>query len=97
MYNETDAIKHINNTLKQKFGVTYNDDDILNVIDIIWDYYEDNGLLDLDSDNDIDIEDLLDTVNRLLKKDKENQIKAEHIEAIVRSEMDYEDTIILEE
>ncbi len=97
MYNETDAVKLINDRLTQEFGVTYHDDDILNVIDIIWDYYEDNGLLDLDNDEDIDVEDLLDTVKRLLKKDKENKIKFEHIEVIVRSEMDYEDSILADE
>lgn len=93
MYDENQAIKHINSALKQTDGITYSDDDILNIIDIIWDYYEQNGLLDLDNDDDLDYDHLLDWVKHLLKKDKGNNVKDEHIETIVKAELDYEDSI----
>lgn len=93
MYDENQAIKYINAALKQTGGVTYPDDDILNIIDIIWDYYEQNGLLDLDNDDDLDYDHLLDWVKHLLKKDKGNNVKDEHIETIVKAELDYEDSI----
>lgn len=93
MYDENSAVKYINDVLNQKAGVTYSDDDILNVIDIIWDYYEQNGLLDLDNDDELDCDHLLDSVKHLLKKDKGNRVKEEHIEIIVNAELDYEDSI----
>lgn len=93
MYDENQAIKYINAVLKQTDGITYPDDDILNIIDIIWDYYEQNGLLDLDNDDDLDYDHLLDWVKHLLKKDKGNNVKDEHIETIVKAELDYEDSI----
>lgn len=99
MYDENNAVKYINDVLNQKAGVTYSDDDILNVIDIIWDYYEQNGLLDIDidSDDELDPDHLLDFVKRLLKKDKGNRVKEEHVEIIVNAELDYEDSIEDEE
>lgn len=93
MYDENQAIKYINEELEKTLSVTYPDDDLLNVIDIMWDYYEENGLLDLDSDDELDIDHLIESVARLLKKDRENKIKPEHIETIVKAELDYEDSI----
>ena len=42
-FNEDKAIKYIKSKLPM--GVEYDDDDILNVIDIIFDYYEDTYLI----------------------------------------------------
>lgn len=97
MYDENQAINYINEELGKTLGVSYPDDDLLNVIDIMWDYYEENGLLDLDSDDELDIDHLVESVARLLKKDRENNIKPEHIETIVKAELDYEDSIELDE
>lgn len=93
MYDENQAIKYINNELSRTIGVTYPDDDLLNVIDIMWDYYEENGLLDIDSDDELDIDHLIESVGRLLRKDRENNVKPEHVETIVKAELDYEDSI----
>lgn len=93
MYDENEAIKYIKAVLKQSEGVSYSDDDILNIIDIIWDYYEQNGLLDLDNDDELDYDHLLDSVKHLLKKDKGNKVKEEHVETIVKAELDYEDSL----
>ena len=44
-YDEDDAIKFIRETLPQEVSEKYSDDEILYVIDIIWDWYERNGYL----------------------------------------------------
>lgn len=93
MFDETQAIKHINDELLKTHGITYPDDEILNVIDIIWDYYEDNGLLDVESDDELDIDHLIESVMRLLKKDSNNIINTDFVETIVKAELDYEDSI----
>lgn len=94
-FDEDKAIEYIRQQLSDDVKNLYDDDEILNVIDIIWDYYEDNGFLDIngDDDDDADIDDIVDYVKSMLKKDKEAKIKAEHVNAIVKAELDYEKSL----
>ncbi|MDE6321217.1 MAG: hypothetical protein K2L93_02870 [Muribaculaceae bacterium] len=99
MYDETQAVKHINHALQDAYGITYPTDELLNVIDIIWDFYDDNDLLDLDIDNEaeLDVEALRDKVRKMLAKDRNSPIKPEHIDAIIDAELQYEDEADAEE
>lgn len=99
MYDETQAIKHINKSLTDAFGVTYPSDELLNVIDIIWDYYDDNDLLDLDIDNEaeLDVDSLRAKVRAMLAKDRQSPINPEHIDTIIDAELEYEDQVDAEE
>ncbi len=92
MFDEIQAVKHINKALNAAFGVTYPHDEILNVIDIIWDYYEDNDLLSLDINNDKELDEdaLKAKVRKVLAKDRHTPIVQEHVDAIVDAELDYE-------
>ena len=47
-YDENIAIKQIRKVLSDKSNAIYDDDEILNVIDMIWDFYDENGMLDID-------------------------------------------------
>lgn len=97
-YDEIKAVEYINNVLKNNNRPQYDEDEVLNVIDMIWDYYEENGLLDVDladDDDDEDIEDdLIDYVSRMLKKDKEAEVDQIDVPLMVRAEIEYEDSII---
>lgn len=96
-FDEQKAIEYINNRLQKEYSIKYDDDEILNVIDMIFDYYEDNGMLDIncdDDDEDVDRQ-LIEYVAKMLKKDLYSQIKQEHIETIVGAELDYEASIEL--
>ena len=44
-FDEDDAVKFIRAELPQDVSLKYDDDEILCIIDIIWDYYEKKGLL----------------------------------------------------
>lgn len=71
----------------------YCDDDILNIIDAIWDCYEENGLLEIDADDEDDTmpEDEINTyVVRMMRKDKGCKVEPADIDAIVRAELEYE-------
>lgn len=95
-FDETLAIKYINKVLSEQGRTTYPDDEILNVIDMIWDYYEENGMLDpdLDDEDDEDIEqDLNDYVCRMLAKDRASVINPDDVTAIVAAEIAYEDSL----
>ena len=96
-FDETKAIEHINNALINAGRKSYPEDEILNVIDMIWDFYEENGLLEIDADlDDEDLateEEISDYVTRMIKKDKASLIKLEDIPVIVTAEIDYEATL----
>ncbi len=97
MFDENDAIEYINAYLQNSFGITYDEDEILNVIDIIWDYYEDNDLIDIDSDSELDFDDLVASVKKTLSRDKGSKISADHIDSIVSAEIEYEDSLDLDD
>lgn len=99
LYDENKAVEYINNALRDNGHATYPEDEILNVIDMIWDYYEENGLLEIDDDfspdEDEDISaELCDYVRRMLKKDPHAVIKPEDISIIVDAEIAYEDSVL---
>lgn len=94
-YDESDAIKYI----REKTGNlldAYDDDQILNIIDIVWDWQEANGYLEIDADDaddEIDVQALADHAIHLLYKDKGNLVKDAHVRPVVEAELEYEDTI----
>ena len=96
-FDENKAIAHIREQLGEERSSVYSDDDLLNVIDIIWDFYEENGLLEIDPDEELDEEDVLDDLRtytkRMLSKDKGSIIKAEDVNDIIDAEIDYENTL----
>ena len=75
----------------------YSDDDILLVIDIIFEFYENKGYFDLndidESDDEFDESELFEFVKKSLKKDKDNPIDLDDVENIVHLELEYEDSI----
>lgn len=91
-FDEIKAIKFIQNEI----GINIDDDEILNIIDIIWDYYEDNGLLDFSIDNlenDIDVSSLIKHAQTTIKKDKLAKIDIDLVEKIVLAELQYENSL----
>lgn len=95
-FDEELAIKFIRNFASGNKLAEYDDDEILNVIDIIWDYYEDNGMLEISEeidDDDVKPDILIDYVKSILRKDKSATIKDEHVADIVKGELAYENTL----
>ena len=96
-YEENDAVKYILSNLPSDVAEKYSDDDILLVIDIIFEFYENKGYLDLndidESDDEFDESELFEFVKKSLKKDKDNPIDVDDVENIVHLELEYEDSI----
>ncbi|MCH5247202.1 MAG: hypothetical protein J1E99_03495 [Muribaculaceae bacterium] len=93
-FDESKAVDFINERLN---GKKYPADELLNVIDMIWDYYESNGMLEIDAEDDYeeDIEEqLVDYVKNQLARDKEANVDVADVPAIVRAELDYEDSLL---
>lgn len=94
-FDESEAIKFIQKRLPKAID----DDDILNIIDIIWDYYEDNGLLDVsfsdfdDDDDEYVLPKLVLHAKKMLQKDKFSTLSLDDVESIVLAEIEYEKTL----
>nr|MBD5376440.1 hypothetical protein [Bacteroides sp.] len=94
MYDEQEAIQFIRTSTGSILDC-YDDDQILNIIDIVWDWQEANGYLEIDADDDdeIDVAALTDHAVHLLRKDKGNEVKDEHVRLIVEAELEFEDSL----
>lgn len=97
-FDENKAVEWINKALVEAGRKPYDEDQVLNVVDMIWDFYEENGLLDIDADADEpdeDIEpDLIDYVIRMLRKDSGATVDAADVPLMVKAEIDYEDSVL---
>ena len=56
LYDEDDSVKFIQNYLPQELKGKFSNDDINYIVDLIYDFYESNGMLDDDCDDEIKIE-----------------------------------------
>lgn len=95
-FDEKDAIKAMRATISDENSALYDDDELLNVIDIIWDWYDDQGLLDIDAeadDEDVNTDALIKHVGKMLAKDSDSPIKREDIEPLVSAELRYEQSL----
>lgn len=97
-FDENKAVEWINKALVEAGRKPYDEDQVLNVVDMIWDFYEENGLLDIDADADEpdeDIEpDLIDYVTRMLRKDSGATVDTADVPLMVKAEIDYEDSVL---
>lgn len=96
-YDEDDAVKFIQNYLPQEIKGKYSNDDINYVIDIIYDFYDEKGFMDDDTDEntvvDIDEDEMIEYVLKYTKKDKINNFESEDISFIIQGEMAYCESI----
>ena len=92
-FDENDAIEFINKALASKGKPQYGDDDLLLLIDAMYDFYDDNDDFDSDFDEESNIEPLVDYVTKTISKDPDNSIKSEDVRDIVLAEIEYESTL----
>lgn len=95
-FDEKEAIKTMRSVLSEESSRLYDDDELLNVIDIIWDWYDDQRLLDIDSeadDEEVNTEALIKHVGKMIAKDTDSPIKREDIEPLVTAELHYEQSL----
>lgn len=96
-FDEENAVSFIRNYVGKDISEKYSDDEILYVTDIIWDYYEKNGMLTLDAgiteDESLDVDKLISYVKKEIKNDKEIMMDPQDLESIVKGELAYEESI----
>ena len=92
-YNETEAIELMCAVLPQE---SRDEDAVCEVLDLIYDYYEENGELDLDCDgDDTDVAEMVAYIERYLKKNAPAvQFTTGQIADMVAAEIEYEDSLV---
>lgn len=91
VYDDEDAMRYIRNYLPQELKEKFSDDDIYYVLDLIYEYYESNGLFDDDADDivDIDEEEVIEFVAKNAKRDGFTQFEGDDILFIIQGEFEY--------
>ncbi len=97
IYDDSEAVKFIQEHLPQEVQGKYTDDDILLMTDIMVEFYERNGWLDSDEDEEIeiDVEEIVNYVANACKKDKDCKFDTnpELIRWVIEAELDYEESL----
>ena len=95
LYDEDDSVKFIQNYLPQELKGKFSNDDINYIVDLIYDLYESNGMLDDDGDDEIEIdeEEVVNYVIKNAQKDGVGKFEPEEITFIVQGELEYCDSI----
>lgn len=96
-FDEEEAIKFIRATLPEDKSIQISDNQILYVIDCIWDWYERNGYLAINADvteeEEIDVDKLVAYVQKEMRRADELAVNTADVEAIVKGELQYEESI----
>jgi len=89
-YDEDKAVEYILQHLPDELKDTVDEDKIDYVLDVIYDYYDEKGLIDEDSTEEasIDEEDMFKYIRKCAKKDKIELSEAE-IQVILDGEFEY--------
>jgi len=92
-YDEDEAIALMKSALGPEAPA---DEDIYQVLDLIFDYYDENGELDInaDADDETDIDEMTDFIAGYLKGKSKSSLTREQIKALVLAEVGYEDSLL---
>ena len=90
VYDEDEAVKFILNTLPADAKERINDEKIEYVLDVVYEFYDENGLIDEDSTEEasIDEEEMFKFILKFSKKDKIN-LSEDDIQLILDGEYEY--------
>lgn len=96
-YNEEKAVKFIRNYMPENINEKYTDDEILTVVDTIWDYYEKKGLLSLNNleteDELLNVDELVEYVKKEMRQEEDLPVDTGDIPYIVKGELEYEESL----
>jgi len=101
LYDDNESVKFIKNILPDDIRQKYNDDDIIYLVDLIYDFYESKGFMDDDIETeedddtqvDFDEDELVAYVQNNAIADGMGKYKTEDIALIVQAELDYCESI----
>ena len=91
VFDEDEAVKYIYDSLSPELKKRISQDDIDYVMDVMYEYFEENNLIDEDSTDEaaIDEEDMLDFIMSCIKNDKVVNLTRDDVLVILESEFEY--------
>lgn len=102
LYDDSESVAFIRKEIVSEHGQEFlkgiTDDDIVYLIDVIYDYFDSRGLLGGEEDEDdapieIDLDDLVDYAEKSIKNNGMGPFSRELIEAVVQAENDFTDQL----
>ncbi len=90
-FDDDEAIAFILKFIPKELKEKVTEDDIAYILDIIYDFYESNGLIDEDSTEEasIDEEDMLNFAMKAIKKDKVVNLSEDEVQILLNGEFEY--------
>lgn len=95
-FDENDAIEYIRQYAQNKIKNKYTDDDILLLIDTIYDFYESDYDIEAkyeDEGDECSVNEIVNYVKKNLRRDPDNQIEMDDVKVLVEGEIEYENTL----
>ena len=93
-YDDDEAIRFIRNYIPPELKEKFSDDDINYIIDLIYEFYDEQGIFD-DEFVEFSEDELIQFVIKNGKKDGVGKFKTDEIALIVQGELEYCDSINL--
>jgi len=94
IFDDAAAVKYIQSHLPQEAQEKFTDDEVLYISDTVYDYYESNGFLSADADEEVDID--MDEITEYVVKGAKRHgfnFDPELVRWVIEAEMDYEESL----
>ncbi|MCD7933359.1 MAG: hypothetical protein LUH15_19500 [Tannerellaceae bacterium] len=88
-YDDDEAVKFIRNYLPQELKEKFNDDDIIYIVDLIHEFFENKGFFDASEDLEFDEDEMLGLVVKNAPKDEIGKFDPEEIRFVIQGELEY--------
>lgn len=96
-FDENDAIKFIREYIPAEIKNKYSDNDILLLMDTMYDFYdeieEDEDYEEESIDNEVFVNRIVNYVKKAIRKDPDNNIEMDDVKVLVLGEIAYENTL----
>ena len=92
IFDDAEAVKYIQEHLPIDAKEKFTDDEILYISDVIFDYYESNGLLEEEEEVDSEMGERTEYVSKSSKRDG-LKFDPELVRWVIECEMDYEESL----
>ena len=96
VFDENDAIKFIREYIPENIKNKYSDNDILLLMDTMYDFFDEEDDDDFDEENFDDeayLNNIVNYVKKSIRKDLENAIEMDDVKHLVMGELEYEATL----
>ena len=96
VFDENDAIKFIREYIPGNIKNKYSDNDILLLMDTMYDFFDEEDDDDFDEENFDDeayLNNIVNYVKKSIRKDPENAIEMDDVKHLVMGELEYEATL----